>query len=115
MRGDRTIKEILRVDRPFDRFGYNFYLWREETIVGESSKIYILDEPPMKEHQKHETVRPFMNISEETVQQLMDELWRLGFKPKEQQYTTEQIKALDSHLQDMRAIVSKKIEVELPK
>lgn len=115
MRGDIEISEKIRVGRSDATFGYDFVFYREETQVGSHSKVYTLEDPQMVEYKPGKILKPFLNMQKETVQQLMDELWNLGFRPKEQQFTSEQIKAIDSHLQDMRAIVASKIGVELVK
>lgn len=47
------------------------------------------------------------------MQQLMDSLWRAGFRPTKHEPASDRIAAMQAHLNDMRAIVSKKLNVQL--
>ncbi len=49
---------------------------------------------------------------DEALQSLMDELWREGFRPKDIG-TPGHIAAMQEHLNDMRAIVAKQLDVKL--
>ncbi len=51
--------------------------------------------------------------NEATMQSLLDELWRLGFRPSDIG-TAGHLKATQAHLGDMRALVSKLAGVKLP-
>lgn len=48
---------------------------------------------------------PMLSLSEAEAQQLMDELWRAGVRPKDGTGSTGQIAAMQLHLDDMRALV----------
>lgn len=50
---------------------------------------------------------PLMNISGESAQQLMDELWRAGLRPTEGTGSAGSLAATERHLADMRALVFK--------
>lgn len=47
-------------------------------------------------------------------QELMDNLWRCGFRPTEGKGSAGQLAATDRHLQDMRAIAFHKLGVTAP-
>lgn len=53
-----------------------------------------------------------LSLSKETVQLLMDDLWRAGIRPTEQINTESKVGALENHLNDMRAIVKKNLGVD---
>ncbi len=56
-----------------------------------------------------------MVLTPASAQQLMDELWYVGLRPSEGTGSAGSLAATQSHLKDMRAIVSKLVKVELPK
>ena len=62
---------------------------------------------------EEKSVSPCMNLPGMACQNIMDQLWNMGFRPKERKHEGEQIKVLENHLQDMRALVSNKFDVPL--
>jgi hypothetical protein len=56
---------------------------------------------------------PAMHLHTRQSQQLMDELWSAGVRPTEGHGSTGQIGATVKHLDDMRTIVNKIMEVDL--
>ena len=52
-------------------------------------------------------------LTERGAQSLMDELWNAGIRPASGEGSVGQIGATEKHLEDMRKIVSKNLEVEL--
>jgi hypothetical protein len=58
---------------------------------------------------------PVMTMDKDAAQNLLDELWQLGYRPERGNITTGQIAATEKHLNDMRAIVGKLANVEFPK
>lgn len=85
---------------------YELYLWQragEYVYVGESIRVkiyadtgYLVDSPKLGSFDKA------------TLQNLFNELWREGFRPKGEQYTDSTFAALKGHLEDMRTLVFKK-------
>lgn len=71
----------------------------------------------MTEPNEASSGQPMIRLSEsdsgETLQSLMDELWKVGIRPKDIG-TAGHLSATQKHLEDMRAIVSSKLEVKLP-
>ena len=58
---------------------------------------------------------PFLELSYEDAQNLMDELYHCGVRPTEGAGTAGSMKATQNHLEDMRAIVAEKLNVPLKK
>jgi len=56
---------------------------------------------------------PFAQISIESAQQLMDELWQCGLRPSEGTGSAGSLAATEKHLRDMRTIVDKMLKVKL--
>jgi hypothetical protein len=54
---------------------------------------------------------PFMQISNEAAQQLMDELWRCGIRPADGTGSTGQLAATERHLADMRTLAFHALKV----
>lgn len=50
-------------------------------------------------------VAPFLTMDRSDVQDLMDELWRSGFRPSDESSALGEIKAMKYHLEDMRKLV----------
>lgn len=57
---------------------------------------------------------PSMRMTPGDAQRLMDELWKVGFRPTQGQQSEGQMAAISKHLADMRALVSPLAKVELP-
>jgi hypothetical protein len=57
---------------------------------------------------------PMLQLTPEQAQNLMDELWTVGFRPTQGQQSEGQMGATTNHLNDMRAIVSALAKVQLP-
>ena len=56
---------------------------------------------------------PTTSIKLDSAQVLMDDLWNAGVRPTEGSGSSGSLRATESHLSDMRKIVSKNLEVEL--
>jgi hypothetical protein len=52
-----------------------------------------------------ETIDPTFSLAPEETQELMDELWQLGFRPSEGSGSAGALAATQKHLEDMRKIV----------
>lgn len=57
---------------------------------------------------------PLVTIEKDTAQNLMDELWMLGFRPERGELSVGQVAATEKHLLDMRTIVFSKLEIQKP-
>ena len=54
---------------------------------------------------------PFLTLEPASAQSLMDELWKCGFRPADGTGSAGQLKATQDHLEDMRSIAFKALEV----
>ena len=59
------------------------------------------------------TPEPSLQLSPEATQQLMDQLWLSGIRPTEGTGSAGSLAATEKHLNDMRAIVSKQLDIQL--
>ncbi len=57
--------------------------------------------------------QPTFTLTPESAQQFMDSLWQAGMRPTEGTGSAGSLAATEKHLKDMRAIVSKQLEVNL--
>lgn len=57
---------------------------------------------------------PTFRLHAEEVQELMDMLWSVGFRPTQAKASAGLADALQHHLADMRAIAFSKLEIEKP-
>jgi hypothetical protein len=58
-------------------------------------------------------IPPFVRLGKEQAQQLADALWEAGIRPIGASGSQGQLAAVQGHLNDMRAIVAKTIDVNL--
>ena len=54
---------------------------------------------------------PFIRLKPEDAQQLMDELWRVGIRPSQEEGSTGQAAAMQKHLDDMRTLTFHALKV----
>lgn len=59
-----------------------------------------------------EVAEPFMRLDPSDAQQLLDELWRIGIRPSQEQGSTGQAAAMQKHLDDMRTIAFHTLKVK---
>lgn len=110
------------------RFHINFGTWNETIEIHfggytETGKIIVADPVAIRLENTDTThtpvVRPPMLALERRdampiLQDLMDKLWTFGIRPQDIG-TPGHLAATTRHLDDMRAIVAKQLEVPLPK
>ncbi len=65
----------------------------------------------MKQVEQGLHIEPFLRLSINEAQQLIDELWQCGLRPSEGTGSAGSLKATENHLQDMRSIVMKKLNI----
>ena len=83
---------------------------RDETP---GSRLRVACAITMEEIVEGACIMPTASISMQAAQILMDDLWSSGLRPTEGAGSAGSLRATEKHLADMRAIVSKKIGVEL--
>ena len=76
----------------------------------ENRKYAIVTNLEMQTINEGEELRPTFSFRNDQVQALMDELYRIGFRPTEQG-TKGELEAVKFHLNDMRELVGKIIDV----
>jgi hypothetical protein len=57
---------------------------------------------------------PVTRLDKDACQQMMDELWNLGFRPERGEMSVGQVAATNAHLQDMRTLAFAKLGVPKP-
>jgi hypothetical protein len=66
------------------------------------------------EQDNHGIVRGGVLLNKEVLQQLVDDLWTCGIRPNEAKGSAGQLSAVQSHLNDMRALTFSKLKVQKP-
>lgn len=61
----------------------------------------------MEQRQEGEMLTPAFTLDAKAVQQLMDDLWRCGYRPSEGEGSAGQLASVKYHLEDMRKLVFK--------
>lgn len=61
----------------------------------------------MEQRQEGECLTPAFTLEPKAVQQLMDDLWRCGYRPSEGEGSAGQLASVKYHLEDMRKLVFK--------
>lgn len=57
---------------------------------------------------------PMATITKDAAQNLIDELWALGYRPERGQMSIGQVAATEKHLNDMRTIVFSRMKIAKP-
>lgn len=68
--------------------------------------------PVMVDLPAGEAADPFMKLTPADAQQLLDELWRIGIRPSQEQGSVGQSAAMQKHLDDMRTIAFHTLKVK---
>lgn len=82
-------------------------------VVAEAMPLTFRDARDANE-QSAEWSAPVAAFHRDEAQDLMDQLWSIGFRPERGEMSVGQIAATEKHLTDMRAIVFAKLEVPKP-
>ena len=69
----------------------------------------------MVPHDAHMYTQPAFRLPHDAAQNLIDDLWRMGFRPSDGTGNAGQLAATQAHLNDMRALAFKKLAVDIPK
>lgn len=100
---EKRIFEIAIQRAKFSR-DYEVGIFEE---VDYGRKVLVAKTPEMVEFSELETVTPTLVLSENKMQELFDELWLAGFRPKIMADSDKYVKAIESHLSDIRKLVFK--------
>ena len=63
-------------------------------------------------HEPGAICEPTLKLKKKEAQALMDNLWQCGLRPSEGTGSAGSLRATEKHLEDMRVIVSNKLDVE---
>lgn len=98
---------VSSVNRFFPRVqeffrGYRIYFWRPVHVF-EKNRIEVLKMPEIMEFSGFEEAPVDCGVytDGEALQDFMDQLWTLGFRPKEGHGSTGQIAAVEKHLESV--------------
>src|SRR4030042_868144 len=104
----------IQADRNIRRNCVDVFLTMENTDGGLAiAEPIVFRSLTSEERQACTWNRPTLELRYEDAQCLMDELWRCGLRPTEGSGSAGSLAATEKHLNDMRAIVSKQLEVKL--
>jgi len=93
-----------KIQQEYYRDGYTLYLKNGDACL---TGLPFVKQPEV-------TILEGVPVEQGMFQALADELWATGFRPSGYADVHESVKAKDVHLQDMRAIVFSKLNVEKP-
>lgn len=105
--GDRLALEFMARK---DDWNFGISLYAREVVFGVSQAIA----KPFVLEQVEDGVliaEPFIKLDIASAQQLMDELWRCGIKPTEGTGSAGSLKATERHLEDMRKVAFKYLNI----
>lgn len=95
-----------------------FYDTEFEALIGirnSLTRTLAVAEPIVfKEQDPARTVpyRSILQLTSQSVQELMNDLWAMGIRPTEMKHTSETIDAMKSHIDDFRKIVFSTLNVK---
>lgn len=102
---------MLFLTRDVMRNGFSFYLRQRDPgdVLTYYAQPIVLK--GITEEQQGYEVDPFMTLPKETVQELMNELWRNGFRPDKYEADTGALEQARIHINDLRAIAFKQLGI----
>ncbi len=92
---------IWRIEQSIYRDTVDFLVLQEREFgqtVGQPTDIMMVDREPAQ------LCQPTLQIHPEEAQQIINELWRIGFRPKDGTGAVAHTESLQSHLDDLRKI-----------
>ena len=106
--GDIQPIEIMARREDWQR-GISLYMRRITVGMGEVVAQPIV----LKQHTPGLIAEPFLHLTIQEGQQLMDELWQCGLRPSEGTGSAGSLRATEKHLSDMRLIAMSKLNIKL--
>lgn len=103
-------REHVDVFRSPDQFGYGIRFGVEKGDV-----MYVAKPSEMEQHIPGEVIPSVFDINSNGAQELMDQLWSLGFRPKaiREHENKELMQAKSDHLHDLRVLMGERCAVKL--
>lgn len=107
---DFGIEPDVFVSKHDHGFSVAFYItgYNEQT-----GKKYHVEPVQFKEIESNRYRDPSFQTTPEQAQAIFQQMWNLGYRPSDGTGNSGHVGALSKHLDDMRAIVSSKLKVEL--
>ena len=105
---------MLFMCRQEPMFGPRIELFGMERANGRHSEDLAVQPVEMRELPVAMAAQPFLCLTDDEAQRLMDALWDAGLRPTAGHGSAGQIEAVTKHLMDMRAIAFKRLGM-LPK
>lgn len=84
-----------------------------ELVIFADNGKRIVTKFEVSDHNEFEVPESTMQLSDKSAQTLMDDLWNAGYRPTEGTGSAGSLRATEKHLNDMRKLVSKTLDVEL--
>lgn len=94
-----------------DRQLYRRHIELRAGIETEPGKVQAACDLVFGPVQEGALVEPFMTLTPDAAQQLMDELWQCGLRPSEGEGSAGQAAAMQRHLDDMRTLTFHALKV----
>lgn len=101
-------KPIWRAEQSLYRNAVDFLVGidrEHDAIVGQPVDILMVQTEP------GQICQPTLSIQPEEAQQIINELWRIGFRPKDGSGAVAHTEALQRHLDDMRTIAFNRLKI----
>ncbi|MBT9571087.1 MAG: hypothetical protein IV106_08260 [Pseudomonas umsongensis] len=95
-----------------DRHPWNMFIELRAGIQNEQGAFVVVQPVVMEPIGEAEITEPFMRLKPADAQQLLDELWRCGIRPSQEQGSVGQAAAMQKHLDDMRTIAFHALKVK---
>lgn len=105
MRNEIMNEMIMRLFlNPAKLYGYDLYIEKD----GSMAKEIVFEE---KKHERFAPTSSVLTISKREAQILIDDLWNAGLRPTEGSGSAGSLAATQRHLEDMRTITFKKLNI----
>lgn len=95
------MKLTIRADRPLWKDGIDLFLFE---LTDDKIHVHV-HTVERKTYERHAYITdPGLHFTDEAAQQLFDELWRVGLRPRNGESSLAHVDALKYHLEDMRRL-----------
>lgn len=95
-----------------DRHPWSMFIELRAGVQNEQGGFSVAKPSVMEPLAEGQIADPFMRLTPADAQQLLDELWRCGIRPSQEQGSTGQSAAMQKHLDDMRTIAFHTLKVK---
>jgi hypothetical protein len=95
-----------------DRHPWNLFIELRAGVQAEDGGFSVAMPLVLADLPEGQSADPFMKLTPADAQQLLDELWRCGIRPSQEQGSVGQSAAMQKHLDDMRTIAFHVLKVK---